>query len=337
MLTSLYKIIFILSISVVHICAYSFSMNIDKTTPLVGEKCTLTLNLSYVNLEEYEIDEPYFENFDLLLKEDKESKNINGTWQVKQIYQITPRKAGTFRLDPLKTHIEMIEVKYQKLYNKNKYLKKFDIFTKSIMMKVEPLPQDLTITGDYQLYSNIDKNLTHVGKPIHFTIGIKGEGNIPNLDFLTLNIPDVTIYEKTVTKFEKSFDILANKSFTIPPIMLRYYNQKTEQINLLSTAPFDIKVTGSKAKERSFKIFWWFIFPFISILQLLWFIPKLFVYDEKKSLKKQLKLCKDKDKLLKKLMPYLYENRQLTKLIYQLEEVENRDFKKLKKEILKHF
>ena len=337
MQTSLGKILFTLIIIPLSLHAYSFTMNLDKTQPMIGEKCILDLNFHYQNLEEYEIEEPHFENFTSTLLSDEEIQDKNGTWQVKQRYQLIPNKAGKTTLHPLKTHIEMIEEKYQERYNKNKYLKKFDIFTQAIMINVQALPQDISITGDYELYAHIDKNSTSIGKPIHFTVNLKGEGNIPNLDFLTLNIPNTTIYEKTKTPFTKSFDILSNTHFTIPPIILKYYNQKTKQINLLNTQPFEIEVKGGTAKKQPFKIFWWLIFPLFLLIQLLWFLPKLIIYDEKETLKKALKRCKNKDALLKKTMPYLHKNRHLTRLLYQLEESDTKNFKSLKKKILKHF
>jgi hypothetical protein len=340
---SLGKILFILIFSLLSLHGYEVTMRIDNSHPMVGEKCTLTLEFNYDNLEkyemeEYEIEEAEFENFEVTLLEEKESQEINGTWQVTQRYQIVPHKAGTFSLPPLKTHIEMIEEQYQKRYNRNSYLKKFDIFTQPIMMSVQPLPQDITLTGDYQLYAHTDKNSTTLGSPIRFTIGIKGEGNIPNLDFLTLNIPDATIYENLNSPYEKSFDILSNRDFTIPPVVLKYYNQKTKQIALLNTTSFDIKVIGGRAKKEDFSMLWWLLLIlFILFLPLFWLLSKLLKYDEKKALKRQLKRCKDREALLKKLMPYFYKNRQLTRLIYQLEEVERKEFNRLKKEILKYF
>ncbi len=317
--------------------AYSFTTKVDNTHPMIGEKCTLTLHFHYKDLEEYEIEEPDFENFDTTLLEDKEFQDENGTWHAQLRYQLIPYQAGTFTLPALKTHIEMIEKKYQERYNKNKYLKKFDIFCKAIMIDVQPLPQGITITGEYQLYAYIDKNSTSLGNPIHFTVGIQGEGNIPNLDFFTLDIPQTTIYETSNTPYEKSFDILCNTNFTIPPITLKYYNQKTEEIALLHTSPFDIEVRGGTPKKESPTLSWWFFIPLLLLLPLLWFLPKLFIHDEKRALKKELKRSKDKESLLKKLMPYLDKNRQLKRLIYQLEEVEPKEFKMLKKEILKHF
>ena len=337
MRTSLGNILFILIMIDLSLPAYTFTTQLDKHAPMVGEKCILTLYFRYTNLEEYEIEEPEFENFDTVLLQEEESQDANGTWLVQQRYQLMPHTEGIFKLPSLKTHIEMIEEKYQARYNKNKYLKKFDLFSKPIMIDVQPLPQGSTITGDYEIFAQIDKNSTKLGKPIHFTVRIKGEGNIPNLDIFSLNIPHTTIYEKTISESEKSFDILANADFTIPPIILKYYNQKTKQITLLSTDPFDIKVLGTIAPKRPFKLFWWVILSLVLLLVLLCFVCKAFQHDEQKALKKRLKRCKDKESLLKKCMPYLHKNRQLTRLLYQLEESERTAFKRLKKEILKHF
>ena len=304
---------------------------------MVGEECILSLNFDYKNLEEYEIEEADFENFESILIEDEESKDETGTWHVRQKYKMIPNKSGLLKLKPLKIHIEMIEEQYQQRYNKNKYLKKFNLFSQPITMNIKPLPQNITITGDYQLYAHIDKNSTLKGNPIHFSISLKGMGNIENLDFLSLNIPNTTIYEKTKEPYKKSFDILSNQSFTIPPIILRYYNQKTKQITLLSTLAFDINVIEGKNKKHPFQKNIWISFTLLLLIELLWFSSLLFETNEEQALKKQLKRCKNKEELLKKLMPYLYKDRQLMRLIYELEEIEEKKFKTLKKEILKYF
>ena len=53
--------------------------------------------------------------------------------------------------------------------------------------------------------------------------------------------------------------------------------------------------------------------------------------------KKIIILKKNKEALLKKVAPYIQENRPLSRLIYQLEESDAKRFKGLKKEIVKHF
>jgi len=335
MQTLLGKIIVLLLLFVLSLHGYSVSMNVDNKNPMVGEKCILTLEFNYDNLEEYEIEEAEFEDFDVKLLDENETQESNSTWSVRQRYELTPHKAGTITLPALKTHIEMIEEQYQKRYNRNKYLKKFDIFTQPINMNVQPLPEELSITGEYELYAHVDKNATKLGEPIHFTIALKGEGNIPNLDFLTLTIPHATIYEKLNTPYEKSFDIVSNSDFTIPPIVLKYYNQKNKEVMLLNTTAFHIKVMGAKVKKENSSLIWWFLL--LLLLPLFWFISKSFKYDEKQALKNQLKRCKDKETLLKKLVPYFYKDRKLTRLIYQLEEVDKKEFKRLKKEILNCF
>ena len=79
----------------------------------------------------------------------------------------------------------------------------------------------------------------------------------------------------------------------------------------------------------------------IFILLLLWFTFNTFkniAYTDKKTyFKRQLSKTKNKEALVKKVAPYLTQNRQLTRLIYKLETVDVSKFKKLKKEILKHF
>ena len=328
---SLGKILSILTMFSLYLNAYDFSANLNNKHPMLGEKIDLTLSFSYKNLEEYEIQEPNFEGFEIKLKKDDEKKSEDGTFKVTQIYELIPQKAGNFTFAPLKTHIEMIEEKDQERYNKNRYLKKFDIFTKPLTMQVLALPKGLKVTGDYNLIANIDKNHTKLGEPIHFRVKLKGEGNIQNLNFLTMQIANTTIYETSISAYEKSFDIIGESDFTIPPMLLQYYNQKTKQITLTNTKPFHIKVEGDKKTKEQFKIFWWLL---LLLPPLFWIVLKRF---KKDTWHKQLKRCKNKEMLLKKLIPYLEKNRQLTRLIYKLEDCKKEDFKMIKKDILKHF
>ncbi len=333
---SLGKILFFLLFSsTLH--AYTFTSHIDNTHPLFGEKCILTLHFSYKDVEEYEIEEPHFENVAILPLDEKEYKDKNGTYQAIVRYTLRAQKVGTIILPPLKTHIEMIEAQYQKRYNKSSYLKKFDIYSQPITLDVQALPQGVEVIGDYQLYAHIDTNTTTQGHPIHLTVSIQGEGNLQNFDFFKLTIPQTLIYEKIQSPYEKSFDILSESNFTIPPIILEYYNKNRHKVTLESTPLFQIAVKNpSSPKKESFKSIWGFIFAGIALLLVLYFLTKQFYHDKQKTIKKQLKQCKDKEALLKKLMPYLQQNRQLKRLIYALEESEEADFKKLKKEILRY-
>ena len=323
-----------------HLCyGYTFNMTCDKTALMVGQKAELTLTLRYTNLEDYSIDEPKFEHFSTTLLEDTETQDANHTWLVTQRYALTPQKAGTFTLASPTAHLESIAPKYQERYNRNKYLVKTDIQTKPITLNILPLPQGLKVTGTYTLATEVDKQKVKAGEPIHFTLYLKGEGNIADLSFFTLAIPHTTVYETSTSTNKKEFDIVSDHNYTIPALSLQYYNQSTQSAELLSSQAFGIEVITTPTPQKSkSKVLFILLLAFAGLLYYLYRLFSSLAYlDKKATFIKVVKQCKTKEELLAKVAPYLGGNRGLDRLIFKLEEINNSDSKALKKEILKHF
>jgi len=319
-------------------------MSCDKTELMVGEKAELTLTLRYtnqenLNMEDYNIDEPKFEDFSTTLLEDTEKQDSNSTWLVTQRYTITPQKAGTFTLTSPTAHLESIAPQYQERYNRNKYLVKIDIQAKSLTLNISPLPQGLKVTGTYTLTTEVDKQRVKAGNPVHFTLHLKGEGNIADLSFFTLAIPHTTVYETRTSSNEKEFDIVSDHNYTIPALSLQYYNQSTQSAELLSSQAFGIEVITAPTPQKSkTKVLFILLLIFAGLLYYLYRLFSSLTYlDKKATFIKVLKKCKTKEELLVKVAPYLGKDRGLDRFIFGLEGVENLGFKGLKKEILKHF
>ena len=316
--------------------AYTLQMQVDNLKPMLGEQITLTVDFVYDNIEEYEVKEAKFENIETTLVSDDEFQEGNQTHN-RIVYTLRSQKAGTFTLPTLQAHIEMIPLAYQEKYNKNKYLKKFDISSNPLTLEVQPLPQDLTVWGDYTLHSSVNKTETTVGKPIRFTVTLKGEGNIKNLDFLTLEIPHALIYEKN-RGLSKEFSIVAEESFTIPAIALKYYNLSTHSVELLSTPSYSTIVKSKPIKYLVDPV-WGYGMLLVVFTILLFYLYHIFssLFKKNHNLMKQLKKSKSKEELLAKVAPYLGKDRGLDRLIFRLEGVEDGEFSEVKREILKCF
>ncbi|RUM74504.1 MAG: hypothetical protein DSZ12_05430 [Sulfurovum sp.] len=336
------KILLILLVYTSILCGYSFQMAVNNTNPMLGEKIVLTLDFIYDTLEDYDIEEPHFEAFEIKPLEDKTYQDQNGTWHVRLRYELRATKTGIITLTPLKTHIEMIAANYQDRYNRNKYLQKFDISTHALTLKVKPLPHSLKVIGSYALYASVDKQKVTMGEPVTLNVRLEGEGNMENLDFLTFHIPHVTIYEKSLSSYEKEFILLSDQNFTIPSLVFGYITQKDKEIRQLDTNIFHIVVHTAKdtTNKKPYAIDIYILYVFFFLL-LFWYSVTLFksleYLDEKAYFLKQLKQTKNKEELLKKVVHFMHKNRQLKRLIYQLEDVDASKFKALKKEILTHF
>jgi hypothetical protein len=306
---------------------------------MVGQKAELTLTLRYTHLEDYSIDEPKFEHFSTTLLEDTETQDANHTWQVTQRYALTPQKAGTFTLTSPTAHLESIAPKYQERYNRNKYLVKTDIQAKPLTLNISPLPQGLKVTGTYTLSTEVDKQKVKAGEPVHFTLHLKGEGNIADLSFFTLHIPQTTVYETSTSTNKKEFDIVSDHNYTIPALSLQYYNQSTQSTELLSSQAFGIEVITAPTTQKSkAKVLLILLLMFAGLLYYLYrLFSSLAHLDKKATFIKVLKECKTKEELLAKVAPYLGKDRGLDRLIFRVEGVEESGFKGLRKEIVKSF
>ena len=314
-------------------------MSCDKTELMLGEKVDVTLVLRYSNLEDYDIEEPKFEDFSITLLEDTETQDANHTWLVTQHYTLTAQKAGTFTLTSPTAHLESIAPKYQERYNRNKYLVKTDIQAKPCTLTVTPLPQGLKVTGTYTLSTEVNKQKVKAGEPVHFTLHLKGEGNIADLSFFTLAIPNTTVYETRTSTNKKEFNIVSDHNYTIPALRLQYYNQSTQSAELLSSQAFGIEVITAPTPQKSkAKVLSILLLMFAGLLYYLYRLFSSLAYLDKKAMFiKALKKCKTKEELLAKVAPYLGKDRGLDRLIFGLEGVEDGEFVRVKRKILKYF
>ena len=316
---------------------YSFTMECEKTELMVGEKTHITLTLRYTNLEDYNIEDAKFENFQTTLLKETETQENNSTWVVTQRYALVAQKAGTTTLTSPIAHVESIAPEYQKRYNRNKYLVKKEIHATPCTLNITPLPQGINVTGTYTLSSKVDKHKVKAGEPIRFTVQLQGEGNIEDLSFFTLAIPHTTVYEKATSTNEKYFDIISDSNYTIPAISLEYYNQSSKSIERLSSKAFTIEVTPLPNTQRNkVDVRLMLLILFGGLLYYLWHLFNVLSYvDKKGTFIRILKKIKNKEDLLAKVAPYLHKDKCLDRLIFKLENVESAKFKKLKREIIR--
>jgi len=318
---------------------YKLSMDINKKTPMVGEKMILHVRLVYKDLLDYTVFTPHFNDFSLKELSDKEYENDKGEWVEELAYEIIPKKVGTFILHPAKAAIELSVPKH----------KKRNIYSNALRLSVKAIPNNLSIIGDYELHASVNKTNVNKNKPVKLTLTLLGSGNINNFDDIKIEVPGATVYEKSTKHTnEKSFDIISDKNFTIPSVSLQYYDVKEQKAKEISTYAFAISVEDSKSEKTTKKEntltmvekIIYFIFGMLVTLFLVYMyktLRNIKTTDKEKIIKKELQSIQSKEELLKKVVPYLGRDKRLDHLIYALENIENTNFKKLKKEIITYF
>jgi len=315
---------------------YKLSMNISNKTPMVGEKTTLHVTLVYKDLQDYTVFRPHFSNFSLKEVSDKEYENDKGEWVEELIYEIIPQKIGTFLLHPAKAVIELSVPKY----------KKRNIYSNALTLSVQAIPNNLSVIGSYTLHASVNTMRVHKNQPVKFTLTLQGEGNINNFDDIKIEVPGATVYEtSTKNTHEKNFAIICDKNFTIPSVSLQYFDVKEQRVKEIGTQAFAISVEDSVSKKtRTQKEKLTMIEKTVYFMSGV-FVTLLFIYmykvlkntkttDKQKRVKKELQNIHSKEEFLKKVVPYLGKDKSLNHLIYALENIEDSEFKKLKKEII---
>jgi hypothetical protein len=209
---------------------------------------------------------------------------------------------------------------------------------------VTALPQNVEVSGLYELHASVEKNSTDKYHPTIYTIQLKGSGNIETLDKFKLSIKNAKVYTKKSIKSKdiltKRFEILSDQNFTIPALSLDYFNQVMSEVRTLHTDSFAIKILSSSAKpikkETTHFNYMYLIVAFVILLLLFAFIFfKLLTPNPKMRKYKSLKKSKTSKELLYKVAIYLGKSAQFDTLIYELEQTPKKKFNKIKKRILK--
>jgi hypothetical protein len=252
-----------------------FELKADKTHLRVGESTTLKLILkkkAQVRADKILIGE--FKNSNFWIKKLGDYNHyIDGEYEVYVYeYQITPQKAGTFIIDPIEVNIGKLtqdriggfnDPFFDQFFQTMKYKK---YFSNSLSFKVDPLPQNVEVFGDFEIFATVDKKEVEANKPVNLTIKILGEGNVEDIKKFSLNIPQAVIYSdepktksyvengKTYGEFLQKIAIIADSSYTIPSIEFKYFDKTKNRVVTKKTAPIKIKVKGEKKLKETPKI-----------------------------------------------------------------------------------
>jgi len=326
-----------------------FTQSVSKNNIYLNETIKVTLQLTVDNNDS--IDETYFEEYDTYqfwvtqLKKKTETRDKTHTTYTYE-YLLEPKKAGIFTLDE-----QMIKISSDKIRKFKRWLK---VYSQPITIKVLPLYDNLPIQGEYTMALKSDKTDIKANEAIHLTLSIKGKGNLKDIQKFDLGLKDQVVYsdEPIVdakfkdTNFQgkatQKFLIIANQSFTIPSLELKYYNPLKKEIQIIQTKPLFIRVEN-KTKDfgdpKSYKYLFLILGVILGIV-----LFKLFLLLRKRLKRSQLpfyqeiKKAKD-DQALYKLLIKNNRNNQFNEFIRQLEGniYKNKKLKIDKKKILQIF
>jgi hypothetical protein len=242
-------------------------LKLDKQNLKVGESTRLRVLFKRrvdANADKLNINEPKIANF-WLKKIEKENKYVQGNYIIQEFdYLIFAQKAGSFTIDSIIADIgRLVQNSYgggffnDPFFNSiSSSIKWEKIYSNSLNIKVQSLPNSIELYGDFHINSIVDKIVVKQNKPVNLTISIDGVGNIDDIQKFDLDLDDAVVYvnkpeinSKLVNDnyagiFEQKIAIIANNDLTIPSFKLTYFDKLTQKIKTIRTKPIDIKVQG---------------------------------------------------------------------------------------------
>jgi hypothetical protein len=237
---------------------FVLTMETNKDEFFMGEEIDLTITLKQkkslskgqrINIL------PLFAK-DLNFKTDR--KFVNSSDHIYNNYVLHYRvNAQTFGKLTIPSAVAVVSTEMQNIFN-NFFSMEFKqaerkIYSNPLTIKVRPLPEALTIFGDFDFTASVDKREIKAGEALNLTLTIQGAGNIEDITAFKFNLPKATIYkdEPTINKnqWQQKFAIIAEDDFTIPSFKFAFFDKKTQRKKQLSSETINVKIKQAQTKS----------------------------------------------------------------------------------------
>lgn len=225
---------------------FSFEMHVSNPSPLQHEG----VKLSFVfkrNPNETIMDmrffKPTLEGFWVkeLGKDNPQMQNGEIVHTIS--YMLYPQKSGEFHIEPAKIEVARQISSREMFFNQVQWK---SVLSNALTLHVKPL-EGADLLGHFTMQLSVDKEAITSNEPLNVTLTIQGEGNLDDIEPFKLEIPDATIFSdapKVTTRLEgetlkgefvQKFAINAQKSFTINPLELSFYDPALKRIERIAT------------------------------------------------------------------------------------------------------
>jgi hypothetical protein len=356
---------------------FDLTIQTDKKELFVGESTVLKLVFKYkrdLQITNLGFTPPHFENFWYKKLDNKNNRYEQNGYIVQELeYLLFPQKVGKLKVNPLKVDVQMIDSASSNSFGFFSAVPKVTkVYSNELNFEVKPLPQGVSLIGDFDIKALVDKTKVKQGESISYKLVISGFGNFDDIQDKKLNVKDAIVYDnkpKVETNYEndrykgtyeKVYSIVPSNSIIIPSQSISYFDKQSQKVVTKKTQEFKIEVENSlnssqevvleKAKDapiikkdiietktsNSEKVIY-FVLGIVFSLLIFGLLNLVKIKKNKNRrvdtpLIKQVKSSKDKQELLKVLVPFINKDEILDELIYKCEK--EGEFSSLKKDII---
>ena len=245
-------------------------IRLSKESAHVGELVRFDLVFKQkpnVPVYKLDIEEPQFEDFWVKkiegAKEGTEGEYITKTYS----YLLFAQRSGKLSIPSVTANVGQLAQQQRRrgldpFFNSafGQQLRYTKVFSNELTLDVAALPNKLELYGDFNIKVDVDKTTVLANKPLNLTVSVEGIGNIDDVKKYSLDIEGAVIYanepeikarvvgEDYLGSFEQKIVIIADGSYTIPPLQLRYFDRESQKEVIKESQAIAITVTGGVAK-----------------------------------------------------------------------------------------
>ena len=252
---------------------FSLEYTSEKKEVYVGEPFSVTL-ISKIR-RDMKILDSKFEASDMngfwIKKQQQDPDTVDGDYVVTKItYVLAAQKAGDLVLKPAAMSLAQQAVKNDFFGGMATDVKWNRYISNSLHVNVKTPPAGVDLVGnDIKLNMTLDKTKVNQNEAANVTLTLNGAANFEDVGTIKPFVANVSVFDDDAkvenfvkngvynSVYTKKIAFVSDKSFTIPPIEIKYFDTKTHEIKILKSQSVHVDVVGhngASTKNEPLKI-----------------------------------------------------------------------------------
>lgn len=232
---------------------FILTLSSDKKELFVGEPFEMTLTFKQKNGAEV-VDSkfipPELTGF-WVKSESQPQRSQNESESItKVVYELAPQRYG--ELNITKAQIQIAS----RGSSANSWIpavKWRSYFSNELTFDVKPLPEGLSLAGDFKIEVAVDRVEVDANEPVNITLEVKGSGNLEDIKSFKPNLQSVAVFDEKIlvdaNRLTQKIAFVSERDFVIPSFSIKYFDTKTKEIKSISTKEISVKVKNAKPQE----------------------------------------------------------------------------------------
>jgi hypothetical protein len=178
-------------------------------------------------------------------------------------YLLAPQQAGSLRIYPAEVKVASGHKSIDAWGNARRERSWESFYSNALELKVKPLPENVDLVGYFSIELAVDTNEVKAKEPLTAELTVRGMGNFEDIPAFKPLINGVELFgaepiletngEGTKESWHQKLTFIGERSFTIPPVILDYFDPKEKRVKRVQTQPIAIHVTGANIEAAPIK------------------------------------------------------------------------------------